>query len=214
MYNSPPYITEIQVYIHCFPQVHKQTHMVTVSLSVYVSILSQTHMYTHRCLREGESPLNWKSVCLKMKGFTPTAYMQSLFRHLPATAHTVAEACATQTLQLASLPTPINAATHLHPFLSLSSSLSMELWYYSSSQGTERHISAVTWTSLRRISSRESLRHSSLVFPVAGVAQWALRRGTCLAPRRAWKTTLTMMLDNCFPFTHVLRASDKNSLSL
>ncbi|KAI9544953.1 hypothetical protein NQZ68_040525 [Dissostichus eleginoides] len=46
---------------------------------------------------EKESPLNWKSVCLKMKGFTPTAYMQSLFRHLPATAHTVAEACATQT---------------------------------------------------------------------------------------------------------------------
>ncbi|XDV37267.1 hypothetical protein PO909_006896 [Leuciscus waleckii] len=31
-------------------------------------------------------PVYWKSVCLKMKGFTPAAYTQSRFQHLPATA--------------------------------------------------------------------------------------------------------------------------------
>lgn len=51
--------------------------------------------------------------------------------------------CYADTLQLASLPTPINTATHLHPFFSFTPflsllSLSVELWYYSSSQGTER----------------------------------------------------------------------------
>lgn len=31
-------------------------------------------------------PVYWKSVCLKMKGFTPAAYTPSRFQHLPATA--------------------------------------------------------------------------------------------------------------------------------
>lgn len=185
-----------------------------------LSLLSQRHTCPHTDTLKRESPLNWKSVCFKMKGFTPTAYMQSLFRHLPATAHTVAEACRLCRHTPASIPPHTHqrcntlSSPPLFHSLSLSTSMSMELWYYSSSQGTERHISGMTWTTLRRISSHESPRHSSLVFPVAGVAQWVLRRGTCLATRRAWKMTLTMMLDNCFPFTHVLRALDKNSMSL
>lgn len=186
-------------------------------LTYYASLVSLTHMYTQmpkrRKLTEREKHLSQDE-----RLHTHCLHAESLPTPSRDSACCSRGFCYADTLQLASLLHAHQrrntlASLLLFHSMSLSSSLSLEHWYYSSSQGRDRRISGMTWP-LRRISSHESPRHGSLVFPVAGVARWALRRGTSLATRRAWKATLTMMLDNCFPFTHVLGASDKNSMSL
>lgn len=178
--------------------------MLSLSYSLCISSFLDTHVHTHRCPRKRKPAELEKHLSQDERLHTHCLHAEPFPTPSRDSAYCSRGLCYAGTLQLASLPTPINAATHLHPFLSLrsislSSSLSMELWYYRSGRGTERRIGGRTWT-LRRISCHESPRHSSFLFPVAGVARWALRRGTCLATRRAWKTTLTMMQDNCFPF--------------
>ncbi len=72
--------------------------MLSLSHSLCISLISQTHMYTHRCLRERErKPTELEKRLSQDERLHTHCLHAELFRHLPATAHTVAEACATQT---------------------------------------------------------------------------------------------------------------------
>jgi len=122
-------------------------------------------MYTHRCLTERKPTEREKHLSQDERLHTHCLHAESLPTPSRDSAYCSRGLCYAGTLQLASLPTPINAATHLHPCLSFTPFLSHPLQYYSGSQGTDRCISDMTWP-FRRISSNESVRHSSLVFPI------------------------------------------------
>lgn len=156
-----PHLTVLQPHSFLY-SVLEQSCRCMHMLSVHAFLISQSHVYAHRCLRERESPLKWKSVCLKMKGFTPTAYMQSLFRHLPATVHTVAEATQAQhPYPHPSTPqhTRIPSFTPFFPYALCRRSSDTRATF------REAHISSVAQRALRWISSHKSLWQSILVFP-------------------------------------------------
>lgn len=80
-------------------------------------------------------------------------------------------------------------------------SLSAELWCYSSRQKRPKKAARLKQPP-RRISSHESPRQSSLVFPHRCFSTVSSQAWNMLiTTRRVWKATLTMMLDNYFPFT-------------
>lgn len=120
-------------FIPIFTASCKYTHMLSLSHSLCISLLSQTHMYTHRCLRERErKPTELeKRLSQDERLHTHCLHAEPLPTPSRDSAYCSRGLCLADTLQLASLPTPIIAATHLHPFLSfnpfLSPSLSMEL---------------------------------------------------------------------------------------
>lgn len=102
MHLSPP----------CFGLYQVQTH----THALLVSLPSQKH--THRCLRERKPTEREKHLSQDERLHTHCLHAESLPTPSRDSAYCSRGLCYADILQLASLPTPINAATQLHPCLS------------------------------------------------------------------------------------------------
>lgn len=109
------------------------THTVSVSLYVHpLSAFSETHMSTHRCLKERKPTELEKRLFQDERLHTHCLHAEPLPTPSRDSAYCSRGLCYADTLQLASLPTPINAATHFHPLLSFTPFLSLPLCQWSS----------------------------------------------------------------------------------
>lgn len=171
-----------------------------------IFLISQTVMYTKMPNRE-KARWSGKAFVSRWKASHPLATCRASSDTFPRQRILKQRLCRHT---LAS----IHPHTHQHgntlasslplPF-SIYCSLSVELWCYSSLQ---KRLKKAVWLKQppRRISSHESPRQSSLVFPHRCFSTVSSQAWNILiTTRRVWKTALTMMLDNYFPFTSWLQ---------
>lgn len=108
------YILPIPPFINFFLQVC--TH--AVSLSVYLSLISSdTHVRTQMPETERKPTELEKHLSQDERHHTHSLHAEPLPTPSRDSAYCSRGLCLADTLLLASLPTPIIAATHLHPFL-------------------------------------------------------------------------------------------------
>ena len=105
---------------------HTHTHAFSVSLSVLsLSSFSDTHVHTQMPERERKPTELEKRLSQDERLHTHCLHAEPLPTPSRDSAYCSRGLCYADTLQLASLPTPINAATHLHPLLSFTPFLSL-----------------------------------------------------------------------------------------
>lgn len=133
IHASPPCISRSPYYIHYFLHVRvcTPTHANTLCLTLCISSFLR-HTCTHRCPRIRKPTELEKRLSQDERLHTHCLHAEPLPTPSRDSAYCSRGLCYADTLQLASLPTPINAATHLHPFLSFTPFLSLPPCQWSS----------------------------------------------------------------------------------
>lgn len=147
MHTSSSCSSQILVYIHCF----LHTHMLSLSHSLCIPLLFLRHTCPHTNAWEKErerEKAQWtgKAFVSRWRASHPLPTC----RASSDSASCSRGLCYADTLQLASLPTPINAATQLHPLLSFSPFLSLPLCQWSYDTTVAAREPRGTWVEQRR----------------------------------------------------------------
>lgn len=125
-------------------QVHTHTCSLCLTLCASLSYFSVTHVHTQMPERERKPTELEKRLSQDERLHTHCLHAEPLPTPSRDSAYCSRGLCYADTLQLASLPTPINAAIHLHPLLSFTPFFSFPFCQWSSdttvaSRGTEAH---------------------------------------------------------------------------
>lgn len=133
MHTSTPYCISAR-FSSIFSASCKCTHTCYLCLTLCVSLsyFSDTHVYTQMPERERKPTELEKRLSQDERLHTHCLHAEPLPTPSRDSAYCSRGLCYADTLQLASIPTPINAATHLHPLLSFIPFLSFPLCQWSS----------------------------------------------------------------------------------
>lgn len=120
-------------HLSAFTHTHTPSAACVFSLLTLSHTLTHTNVHTHRCLREKKPTELEKRLSQDERLHTHCLHAEPLPTPSRDSAHCSRGLCYADTLQLASLPTPISTATHLHLSLFLTPSVA----FLSSSLSTE-----------------------------------------------------------------------------